>query len=149
MFNLKIYKAPEQLIYKISCLLIEKAYQSKHTILVLLDGVDNVSMLDKMLWTYKKHAFIPHDSENNEYAKDQPIFITDVLINPNLAKTIIIIGEHSLLQSENDHLVEFEQILLILPDNDNDQILKKITQKSQKVEYFTYSIKDKCWKENT
>lgn len=43
-----------------ACRLVEKSINKGHEVLVLLESEEQAKMLDKRLWNYRRHAFIPH-----------------------------------------------------------------------------------------
>ena len=59
------------------CNLCQKAYQSQHKVLVFTSDQQQISHLDRLLWTHDEESFLPHDKE------EQPGFITPILINHN------------------------------------------------------------------
>ncbi|MCE2951395.1 MAG: DNA polymerase III subunit chi [Alphaproteobacteria bacterium] len=52
---------------------------------------ERLAHLDTVLWTYSSAAFLPHGTEKDGYAKDQPIWLTDKWENPNGADLVVIL----------------------------------------------------------
>lgn len=73
-----------------ACRLLEKAYQQKHQIFVLLQDLEKAQLLDKLLWTFRDESFIPHQLLFNTQETSAPIQISyqaqltthqDILLN--------------------------------------------------------------------
>ena len=99
--------------------LLEKAFDTKKTILVKVGNEEKLEPLNTLLWTYKEESFIPHGSKKDGKASKQPIWFTSDDDNPNNAKMFFLVeGAKAVLEEGN----EVERILNIF-DGNNEQSL--------------------------
>lgn len=131
MQQFSLYHTTENLLYKTSCLLIEKSYHSNTNIVVLTSDLDTQELLNKMIWTYSKKQFIPHGSKLDPLPNLQPVYITHQLENPNHATILIIIAPFDIIEIlGNKYYIEHFQRIIIIYDSLDDisLILKTINE---------------------
>lgn len=78
--------------------LLEKIWQSGARAVVLAEGPEHAEFLADKLWTYKQLSFLPHGTKKDGQPENQPIWITDVLENPNKAN--ILLQTHGFIAEE-------------------------------------------------
>lgn len=68
---------PDRMTY--ACRLVRKARAAAvdSRIIVLLKNSDDISNLDRTLWTFSEQDFLPHAIAGDELAKRSPIVLTD------------------------------------------------------------------------
>jgi len=121
MQQFSLYHATEGLLYKTTCLLIEKSYHSNAKIVVLTPDADVQELLNKLLWTYSKKQFIPHGSKLDPLPQKQPVYITHELENPNKSSILIIISPFDIEEifSYKDYIKHFQRIIIIYDSLDD------------------------------
>src|ERR1043166_2434969 len=70
--------------------LLEKVLQKNGRAVVMASSNERVETLNRLLWTYKDHSFLPHGSRADGHAPDQPVWLTDADENPNGAKFLFL-----------------------------------------------------------
>ena len=73
-------------------LLLEKALASGKKIVVRCNTKERAERLNETLWSYKAGSFLPHGTEEDGNAEQQPIFITGAETNPNGAEILVLIS---------------------------------------------------------
>ncbi len=58
-----------------ACRLIEKAYKAKHRLYLLTGSVSQSAEVDKLLWTFRKEGFVPHEIAGDSNSTAAPIII--------------------------------------------------------------------------
>jgi|TARA_B100001750_G_C15468416_1_gene578393 DNA polymerase-3 subunit chi len=69
--------------------LSEKILALQKRAVIVLKDEDQVNHLNQQLWTFSTNAFIPHGSKINGDSKNQPIWLTHVLENPNNSSYLV------------------------------------------------------------
>ncbi len=69
--------------------LLNKAIQQGR-ITVKSTNNQNIEALNGHLWTYDPNSFLPHGSEKDGFAEEQPIWLTDKDENPNQSEILIL-----------------------------------------------------------
>ncbi len=72
--------------------LLLKALASGKKIVVRTQAQSECDRLDKVLWSYDEHSFLPHGTKDSGYAESQPIYLTCQSENPNGAAVMISLG---------------------------------------------------------
>ncbi len=70
--------------------LLEKAVASKARVVVRTGSRQRAEMLSDLLWTYDEHSFLPHGTERDGNAVQQPIWITPGDDTPNGADIVVL-----------------------------------------------------------
>jgi len=71
--------------------ILSKAYERGHRVVVMAENEKHVESLNALLWTYGSKSFLPHGSEKEGDAKDQPIWLTVKDENPNSADVLVLV----------------------------------------------------------
>lgn len=66
-----------------------KAYQSGKRVLIRGRDTSSIEKLNAALWTFDAGIFLPHGSNEDDYADRQPVYLTAENDNPNQAKILI------------------------------------------------------------
>jgi DNA polymerase-3 subunit chi len=123
MQQFSLYHTTENLLYKTTCLLVEKSYYSNANIVVLTSDIEAQELLNKMIWTYSKKQFIPHGSKLDPSPDLQPVYITHELENPNHASILIIIAPFNIMEIlSNKHYIKRFQRIIIIYDALDDRL---------------------------
>lgn len=97
--------------------LLEKILEAKKRAVILCATEDRLNYLNSALWTLGKLSFIPHGSEKEGFAEDQPIWLTLKDENPNQAQFLI--------QTEgvaSPSLASYERCLDLFDGNDEEAV---------------------------
>lgn len=107
--------------FSFTCRLIEKAYAENNSLLIYCETINEVMLLDKLLWTYNEQSFIPHALYSQYPNEIIPIEIAssnDLIAFPIVKQILINLSEKML-----DFHVNFQRIIEIVP---NDESIKPI-----------------------
>ena len=69
--------------------LLEKILSQGLRTVVVAETEPQVQILNDTLWTYHPTSFLPHGTEKEGRASDQPIWITSKIENPNGAQVLV------------------------------------------------------------
>lgn len=70
--------------------LAQKAYETGKRLLIRTDLPELAEHLNTLLWTYKPDSWLPHGTETDGDAAEQPVFITTRDDNPNGAEMVML-----------------------------------------------------------
>ena len=70
--------------------MLEKTLGRDQKAVVMAGSPERVEALNGHLWTYRDRGFLPHGSEKDGFAEDQPIWLTDKDENPNQAEVLFL-----------------------------------------------------------
>ena len=71
--------------------LLEKAHQSGARVVVRCTAPERLDQLDRLLWTYRNDAFLPHGTKADGRGEHQPIWLTTATDRPNEATILVIV----------------------------------------------------------
>ena len=100
--------------------LLEQAYAEGRRAVVQTASEEQVAALDDRLWTFDDASFLPHGAAGDGDPKEQPIFLTSRLENPNGAKLLVVVSgadAPSAGQAE-----DFEQAILLFDGRDEEAL---------------------------
>ncbi|HPF77778.1 MAG TPA: DNA polymerase III subunit chi [Alphaproteobacteria bacterium] len=90
MADIRFYHMQKQNLDQALPLILEKAYQADHKVVVRMENAKEVERMNALLWTYKPDVFLPHGSKKEGHAALQPIWLTDKEENPNNANVLVL-----------------------------------------------------------
>jgi DNA polymerase-3 subunit chi len=90
MADVRFYHMELQSLEQILPMLLNKALQGGHKIIVRAPNDAAVEQLNAHLWAYDSASFLPHGSAKDGNAEAQPIWITAGDDNPNEAGVLIL-----------------------------------------------------------
>jgi DNA polymerase-3 subunit chi len=76
-----------------------------------------VEIMNVHLWTYEPDSFLPHGSQKDGHAAQQPIWLTDKDENPNQADTLMLAGTLAC-----GIIDQFELCCILFDGRDEEQI---------------------------
>ena len=88
--EVSIYQLTKSPLEKILPKLMEKVIQGEKRAVILASSKDRVEELTRILWTYSTLTFLPHGSAEDDFATEQPIWLTSELENPNNAEVLVL-----------------------------------------------------------
>jgi len=98
--------------------ILGKALSAGHKINVRLPDTKEVERINTLLWTFRPDSFLPHGSQKDGYAEDQPIWLTDKDENTNKANVLVLTNG-----LENDNLDTYTLVCDMF-DGRNDEMVK-------------------------
>lgn len=70
--------------------ILTKALSQGHKIVVKMGDKTQIPRMNDHLWTFDANSFLPHGTEKDGHAEEQPIWLTDADENPNGADVLIL-----------------------------------------------------------
>jgi DNA polymerase III subunit chi len=70
--------------------LLEKILERGSRAVVMAGSEERVEALNAHLWTYSQRSFLPHGSQRDGHAEDQPVWLTTGEENPNGADVLVL-----------------------------------------------------------
>lgn len=113
MTDVSLYKLTTTPLEKTLPKLLEKVYSSGLRAVVYVPQEERVEALTTLLWTYTTLTFLPHGSQQDGYAQDQPIWLTNWIENPNNAEVLVLCDG-----AQVDSLQGFKRCLDLYDGND-------------------------------
>lgn len=92
MTDIRFYHMTRKTLERALPELLAKALERYPRILVKTADTEQATMLDQVLWTYDPASFMPHSAAADEFAAEQPVFLTAGDINPGAAKMLVLTG---------------------------------------------------------
>ncbi len=119
MSEIRFYHLERQSLDQILPIILGKALQNGHRILVKAPHANEVERLNTHLWTYNENAFLPHGSAKDKIdnLQDQPIFLTDQDENANKADVLILTNG-----CESPHLNDYTLICDMIDGRDEQAV---------------------------
>tara|TARA_R110001592_G_scaffold29350_10_gene106644 strand:- start:13919 stop:14368 length:450 start_codon:yes stop_codon:yes gene_type:complete len=90
MTAIRFYHLQSQTQKQALPLLLSKALEKGHRIVVKLQDASEIEDIDTHLWTYHPDSFLPHGSAKTGQAEAQPVWLTTTDENPNKADVLIV-----------------------------------------------------------
>lgn len=90
MSEIRFYHLQKQTLDQALPLILEKAYQGNHKIVVRLADQKEVERMNIHLWTYAPNKFLPHGCSKDRQSENQPIWLTHKEENPNNATVLVL-----------------------------------------------------------
>ena len=97
--------------------LLEKAHASGARITVRCTTPERLDQLDRLLWTYRTDAFLPHGTKADGHAEHQPIWLTTATDRPNAATILVIVDA-----APADDATAFARVLELFDGRDPDAV---------------------------
>ncbi len=119
MSRIDFYHLQSQTLDNVLPKLLEKAYETKKSVLVRVGTEERVEFLNALLWTYNDQSFLPHGSKKDGNAELQPIWLTSNTDNPNMASLLFLVDGAS---ATSDELKNFERIFYIFDGNTSEAL---------------------------
>lgn len=90
MTEVRFYHLERQSQMQVVPLLLSKALERGHRIILKMANMTQVAQMNDHLWTFDAQAFLPHGAEQNGDSSKQPVYLTDGDENPNEADVLIL-----------------------------------------------------------
>ena len=76
MTEILFYHLERSTVERVLPELLEKSLERGWRAIVQAESVERVEALDAHLWTYSEASFLPHGTDNQDNAQDQPVLLT-------------------------------------------------------------------------
>ncbi len=93
--------------------LLEKVLETGGRAVVKASSDERVEALAAHLWTYDDRSFLPHGSEADGFAEEQPIWLTKQDENPNKAGFLVLTDGAS-----SERIADYDRCLELFDGND-------------------------------
>lgn len=127
MIEVSVYQLTMTPLEKTLPKLMEKVIQGGKRAVVMASSKERVEVLNTILWTYSTLTFLPHGSVEDDFAEDQPIWLTNELENPNNADVLVLCDG-----AEVSDIQGFSRLLDLFDGND----LQATNQARQRVKDY-------------
>ena len=118
MTEVLFYHLQGQPLERVLPTLIEKSLERGWTIVVQAASDERVDALDAHFWTYRDDAFLPHGTDRDGDAREQPVLITTGDHNPNGANVRFLLDGAPLPEDAAAYL----RIVLLFDGEDADAV---------------------------
>lgn len=117
MSEIRFYHLQSQPMERVLPVILEKALERGHRIIVQCADDKKLDEIDKLLWTYKADSFLPHGTAKDGNEAQQPVFLTTEQINANSADVLFLTGG-----STNDNLGDYALCCDLFDGNDQQAL---------------------------
>jgi DNA polymerase III subunit chi len=90
MTDVRFYHLQRATLDELLPVLLEKARERGHRIVVKLGSAERLAAIDAQLWTYRPESFLPHGHAGEGEPDRQPIWLTTTDENPNGADMLVL-----------------------------------------------------------
>ncbi len=97
--------------------LLEKVLEAGQRAVVRVADGEQLELLNRALWTYRRESFLPHGTRADGFAERQPIYLTAGLENPNGARVLVLVGGAS-----TEGMADYERCLDLFDGNDPEAV---------------------------
>lgn len=117
MTEVFFYHLQRQPLERVLPQLLEKCLERGWRCVVQASSQERIEALDQHLWTYDDASFLPHGTDREPDATDQPVLLTTSEANPNVAAVRFLIDEAPLTDAAS-----YTRIIHIFDGADPDQV---------------------------
>lgn len=121
MSRVDFYHLQSQTLETVLPKLLEKAYETKKSIVLRIGNEERVEFLNCLLWTYSDQSFLPHGSKKDGNAELQPIWLTSSTDNPNMASFLFLVDGAS---ASVEEVAQFERVFNVFDGNVQNALLQ-------------------------
>ncbi len=97
--------------------LLERTLEVNARAVVILSSLDRVAFFNSHFWTYDQNSWLPHGSEKNGDAENQPIWLTTIDERPNGATFLFLTDGAS-----SNKISEYERVFELFDGKDEKMI---------------------------
>lgn len=123
MAEVRFYHLQRARLEDVLPVILERAYERKHRILLLAASEERIQALNALLWTYKPESFLPHGTAKEGDPDLQPIYLSTEATNLNHADLLVVIEG-----VPYPNLASYQMVVDIFDGNDED-ILRRTREK--------------------
>ena len=118
MTEVLFYHLHRQSLEKVLPTLLEKSLERGWRVVVQAASPERVEALDAQLWTYADDSFLPHGTDGDAQAREQPILLTAAGGNPNGANVRFLIEGAEVPPDA----ASYHRIVMIFDGEDEDAV---------------------------
>lgn len=97
--------------------LLDKSVERGWRVAVQMKEAARRDALDQHLWTYREDSFLPHGTDEADFAGNQPVLLTVSTDNPNAATVRFIVDG-----AEPPTVADYERIVFMFDGYDQEQL---------------------------
>ncbi|MFO0998373.1 MAG: DNA polymerase III subunit chi [Alphaproteobacteria bacterium] len=90
MTDIRFYHLQRKSLEDALPVLLEKILERGSRAVVMAGSAERVEALNAHLWTYSQGSFLPHGSQRDGHAEDQPVWLTTGEENPNGSDVLVL-----------------------------------------------------------
>lgn len=90
MTDVRFYHLTRSRMEDVLPVMLEKTLERDQRAVVMAGSDERVEALTGHLWTWKDRGFLPHGSDKDGFAEDQPVWLTTSDENPNGAQVLFL-----------------------------------------------------------
>ncbi len=117
------YHLEHQLLDSVLPVLIERTLERGWRAVIQAGSQDRVDALDTLLWTYKDNSFVGHGTIKSGNAPLQPVFLTAVEDNPNMA-TVRFMVDGAMFERPAEQLSGYARIVHLLDGHEPQALVQ-------------------------
>ena len=118
MTEILFYQLKGQTLEQVLPPLLQKSLERGWRVVVQASSEERVEALDAHLWTWRDDAFLPHGTDRDSEAAEQPIVLTASAENPNDAAVRFLIDGANLITNAGN----YQRIVLLFDGEDPDAV---------------------------
>ena len=123
MAEVRFYHLQRARLEDVLPVILERAYERGHRILLLAASEERIQALNALLWTYKPESFLPHGTAKEGDPDLQPIYLSTEATNLNQAELLVVTEG-----VPYPDLASYQMVVDIFDGNDED-ILNRTREK--------------------
>ncbi len=117
MSDVRFYQLGRRPLEQALAVMLERCYQRDQKALVQAGSPERVEALAGHLWTYRDRSFLPHGTEKDGFAEQQPIWLTAATENPNGAEVLFLTDG-----CERSDLAAFKLVAVLFDGSDGESL---------------------------
>jgi DNA polymerase III subunit chi len=107
--------------------LLERSLERSWRVVVQAGSQERMDALDAHLWTYRDDSFLPHGTDREPEAAQQPVLLSMSEANPNAANVLFLIDGAAMPADAES----YERIVLVFDGDDEDAVTAARAQWSE------------------
>lgn len=147
MAELWFYHLSQRRLEEVLPPLLERSLGAGWRSIVRCGSEARVEDLNRLLWTYRDDAFLPHGAAADGHAERQPIYLTTGDETPNAPQMLFLVDQAT---TTPDEVAKFERAALIFDGGDGPalQAARKLwkTATTADTQAVYYAETDRGWK---
>lgn len=124
MPELLFYHLQRQPLEKVLPALLEKSLERGWRVVVQSSSEERIDALDAYLWTFRDDSFLPHGTDRESAASEQPILLTIKDDNPNGAAVRFLIDRSPLPVDAG----AYQRVVVLFDGEDEDAVAEARAQ---------------------
>ena len=113
MTDVRFYHLTRSRMEAVLPVMLEKTLERDQRAVVMAGSVERVEAINAHLWTWNERGFLPHGSEKDGFAEDQPVWLTTSDENPNAAQVLFLTDS-----ATTERVAEFEICAILFDGSD-------------------------------